>query len=85
MKYIESNIPENCSLRVRHFHDGEGNLTGTEARIVEKSTGDLVGYGLAEVYYLEVGPTRKRGRQIAVGRAFKDAHQNEFSPYPEEL
>ena len=77
IKYVETNVPKNTSLRVHYLQ--QGKVTGmptnvkriTIAALIDKVTGEK----LAEATSFcdkKDNDSRKIGRAIAVGRALKD-------------
>lgn len=79
-KYTEKDIPENIRVVVRHFHSGNssknkrhGKQMRTIADLLDLKTGLILARGKAECHKGE-SPSRKIGRQVAIGRALKQLH-----------
>lgn len=77
-KYTEQNVPKNLIVKVNHFHNGNsskrmrhGKDYLTRCQLIDRETGELMGYGTAECHKGEA-PRREVGRAVAVGRALKD-------------
>ena len=64
-------------LQVHHFHSGNlskrqrrGKVFHTVARIIDRTTESVVGFGYSWCGHKDA-PSRKIGREVAVGRAMK--------------
>lgn len=74
MKMLEKNLPDTAKVSVYHQHTDNGRLDSTVAVVFDRETGDTLGVGRALVNHRkEKSPSRKMGRQIAVGRAMRSA------------
>lgn len=74
MKMLERNIPETMKVKVFHQHTDHGKLDCTVAVVYDKDSGEKLGIGRALVNHRkEKTPSRKIGRQVAVGRAMRQA------------
>lgn len=80
MRYVESNIPEDVTLRVHYRTSCRARTPGerellprwlTVAQIIDKE-GHLLAEGISRCGPKD-NPSRKIGRAIAVGRALKQA------------
>lgn len=81
-RYIETNLPPDLRVKVVHLHRGNssrserhGHCYRTIAKIIRRSNGMVVGLGEARCSHRD-RPSRSTGRQVAVGRAMKDAEQH---------
>ena len=78
IKLLETNLPNTLKAHVTHLHSGNsskrqrhGKAYRTIAKLIDIKTQNIVSVGEALCNEHDV-PSRKLGRQIAVGRAFKD-------------
>ena len=79
MKFKESELPDTMRIKVVHLHPGnsskrqrKGCVYRTLAKILEKDSDRILGRGEARCNPLDT-PSRRVGRDIAVGRALKTA------------
>ncbi len=80
--YIENKLPSQYRVKVVHLHRGNssrqqrhGHCYRTIAKILRRSNGMVVGIGEARCSNRDK-PCRSTGRQVAVGRAMKDAEMH---------
>lgn len=74
-KYIEANVPEELTVRVHHYHQGNSPDLGrstfvTHAQLVNKR-GQVLSEDMALCTIFKKSHRRNIRRQIAVGRALK--------------
>lgn len=79
LKLIETNAPDCVDVKVRHFHPGnssrsarKGHAYMTVCSLFDHETHDLLGHGESHCNSNDV-PSRSRGREVAVGRAMREA------------
>lgn len=82
MKMIERNLPSTMRVKVFHQHTAHGKLDCTVAVVYDKDSGEKLGIGRALVNHRkEKTPSRKVGRQVAVGRAMRQAVGRKRKPF----
>lgn len=83
LKLIEKNVPEGIRVKVHHYHSGNSSNHSRHGKAYMTSAWFLdnedrvVGQGKAYCSRQDP-PRRSTGREVAVGRAFKDYMRTNF-------